>query len=242
MKFKLLGALLFLAVIAQGDRAYAFDPFSVAPSNSLALLQPIEEETAEVVPEDTPPVTPPPVIHTVVNGDNLTKIAKHYKTSVERLYAKNSNISHPDDIKVGQKITIPTATEALQQREIPRPVIETARRVTNASSGSVQARGYIAGNSYYAGQCTWYAKSKRMDLPNNLGNANTWYARAAAQGYSVGYSPRAGAIGEALTGYMHVVYVERVQGNRVFISEMNYKGAYVVSTRWASASEFRYIY
>jgi RHS repeat-associated protein len=41
---------------------------------------------------------------TAVDGDNLTKIAKKFKTDVKTL-SKQNNISNPDDIKVGQKIT-----------------------------------------------------------------------------------------------------------------------------------------
>lgn len=102
-------------------------------------------------------------------------------------------------------------------------------------------RGLANGNSYSPGYCTYYAKQRRPDLPNNLGNANTWYQRAVAQGIPVGSEPRVGAIGEAKT-YMHVVYIEAVNGNTVTVSEMNYKGRGVVSTRTAPASEFRYIY
>lgn len=96
-------------------------------------------------------------------------------------------------------------------------------------------------NTYAWGQCTWYAKNKRPDLPNALGNGGQWVARAAALGYATGSTPRAGAIGEEPG---HVVYVESVNGDgSVNISEMNYNGGVgVVHTRTTSASEFRYIY
>jgi surface antigen len=102
-----------------------------------------------------------------------------------------------------------------------------------------------ASNSYAWGQCTWYAKNKRPDLPNNLGNANTWYSTAAAEGYSVGSTPYAGAIGTTTEGaYGHVVYVESVNTDgTVNISEMNYAGGVgVVHYRTVAASEFSYIY
>lgn len=105
----------------------------------------------------------------------------------------------------------------------------------------VAKRGAVAGNTYSIGFCTYYAKQRRPDLPNNLGNADTWYQRAAAQGIPVGSQPRVGAIGET-KAYMHVVYIEAVNGDTVTVSEANYKGRGVVSTRTAPASEFRYIY
>lgn len=100
-------------------------------------------------------------------------------------------------------------------------------------------------NSYAWGQCTWYAKNKRPDLSNNLGNANTWYTIAAAEGLPVGAEPRVGAIGVSTEGYYgHVVYVESINDDgSVNISEMNYAGGInVVHYRTTPASEFLYIY
>lgn len=98
-----------------------------------------------------------------------------------------------------------------------------------------------ANNTYAWGQCTWYAKNKRPDLPNGLGNGGQWVANAAARGLATGATPRAGAIGEQPG---HVVYVESVNGNgTVNISEMNYNGGVgVVHYRTVAASAFTYIY
>lgn len=104
---------------------------------------------------------------------------------------------------------------------------------------------YAASNTYVRGQCTWYAKHRRPDLPNKLGNANTWYKRAAAMGYPVGGKPHKGAVGTTTQGALgHVVYVESVRkGGRVSISEMNYNGGVgVVHKRTVVASQFKYIY
>lgn len=105
--------------------------------------------------------------------------------------------------------------------------------------------GDSSGNGYSAGYCTWYAKSRRPDIPNNLGNANTWYARAAAQGWNVGLTPKKGAVATSTAGYWgHVAYVEGVSldGQYVTISEMNYRGLYIVSSRTVHYTEFKYIY
>lgn len=101
------------------------------------------------------------------------------------------------------------------------------------------------GNLYSPGNCTWYVKNRRPDLPNNLGNANTWYYMAAADGFSVGSAPKKGAVGTTTAGSLgHVVYVEGVSldGSTVTISEMNYAGLYSERTRVAPASDFQYIY
>jgi len=101
-----------------------------------------------------------------------------------------------------------------------------------------------AGNLYALGNCTWYAKSRRPDLPNNLGNANTWYINAEAEGYKVGAMAKTGAVGVSTRGYWgHVVYVEKWLGDgQVLISEMNYNGLYSTRTNIVAESDFMYIY
>ena len=135
----------------------------------------------------------------------------------------------------------------------PEPVVAAAPRATSATSSSrvtsaatVAAapvvRGASSGNLYADGNCTWHVKSLRPDLPNNLGNANTWASRAAAQGLSTGSEPRVGAAAQ-FRGRMHVAYVTAVNGDgTVNISEMNYRGLYQVTSRTVPASSLIYIY
>lgn len=97
-----------------------------------------------------------------------------------------------------------------------------------------------AGNTYYKGYCTWYAKSRRPDLPNSLGNAITWASRARALGFQVSSIPGVGTIGQKGN---HVVYVEQVSDGRIYLSAMNDVGGFgIVSQRWDNASEYTYIY
>ncbi|GGI39223.1 LysM peptidoglycan-binding domain-containing protein [Mammaliicoccus stepanovicii] len=93
-------------------------------------------------------------------------------------------------------------------------------------------------NLYTAGQCTYYAFSKRPDLGNLWGNANNWASAASSAGYTVNNSPKAGAILQTTAGgYGHVAYVEGVNSDgSVRVSEMNYQGVGVVSSRTISAS------
>jgi len=99
-------------------------------------------------------------------------------------------------------------------------------------------------NSYTTGECTWYVAGRRQ-VPKNWGNANTWYARAAADGWTVGNIPAIGAIAQTTAGSLgHVALVEQISVDyqSVYISEMNYNGRYVKSYRWVAANSFRYIY
>lgn len=207
------------------------------------VIKHVETRSAEP-PSITPePVKPPePRKYTIVEGDNLSKIAAEQNTTWPRLWNKNAELTNPDLVHIGQVILIPDETEVLADRPVPTPVVVAPGPLQAA--GPVIQRGTISGNSYDAGYCTWYVKNRRPDLPNQLGNANTWYARAAAQGLPVGSTPRAGAVGTTTAGdYGHVVYVERVNGDgSILISEMNYAGLYSQRTRTAGANEFRYIY
>ncbi len=123
-----------------------------------------------------------------------------------------------------------------------------AKRVEELKNMFVHITSYASGSSgnlYAPGNCTWYVKNRRPDLPNNLGNANTWYSMAAADGYNVGSTPKKGAVGTSTAGWLgHVVYVEGVSldGQYVTISEMNYAGLYSQRTRVVYYTEFNYIY
>ncbi len=191
------------------------------------------------------PLEKKPLQHTVVENESLTMIAEKHASTWTRLFAKNTQITHPDILNVGETITIPFADEQLAERALPVPqpqavVTALADKSGGAYAPASHARTSSAGNTYYAGYCTWYAKERRPDLPNNLGNADQWVSRAQAQGIATGSAPSAGAIGQQ---GMHVVYVESVNGDgTVTISEMNYQGLYVTSTRTVPAGSFMYIY
>ncbi len=213
--------------------------FAMVQSQSVAELQPVA------------PAAPVIVKHIVADGDTLSSIATKYQTTWLRLYSKNTQLEHPDLITNGTELLVPASDEQLVERALPvppapepviekQPVKQEARQPKARSQAAPTARGSSSGNTYGYGYCTWYAKNRRGDLPNNLGNADTWVARAASQGLATGSEPRTGAIGQR---GMHVVYVESVNGDgTVSISEMNREGWNVISSRTVPASYFSYIY
>lgn len=242
---------------------------SKASADALGLLQiegvesnfsmPIVLEVLEA-PQKEPeaPVGEPATTkHVVVDNESLSKIAAKHQTTWKRLFDKNEAIEHPDVINAGDELVVPRPEEELASRPLPLPPQEPAPATRPAGNNrfgaqnrtaarpatrqpAQQVRGSTSGNLYTPGYCTWYAKNRRPDLPNNLGNADTWVARARAQGLPTGSAPRAGAIGQQ---GMHVVYVDRVNNDgTVTISEMNFKGLYVVSSRTVPAGNFQYIY
>lgn len=235
---------IFMIASNSQVQANALDVSNIETESYLVALETQAADQQGEVKE----TKPEPVNYEIVENDSLSKIAKKYATSWKRIYDKNTQIEHPDVINAGDSITIPTADESLTERPLPevhsQPVIEsepsTTTQISSPNSTVTYSSGTSTGNSYTAGYCTWYAKIKRPDMPNNLGNADTWVSRAAAQGIATGSVPRVGAIGQQ---GMHVVYVESVNGDgTVTVSEMNYNGWNVVSSRTVPASTFFYIY
>ena len=220
-------------------------------SFNIGLLASIQAEAKPVEPE-VEPAKPEPQIHEVKADETLSSIASQYNTTWQRIFNKNESIADPNVLAVGDKLTIPLAEEQLTERPLPEPpVVEEPvyeapasqqRQVVTASR--VTYRGSSAGNTYTYGYCTWYTKEKRPDLPNSLGNANQWFARAQAMGLPTGTVPRAGVIGTTTSGALgHTVYVESVNGDgTVNISEMNYAGWNKITYRTVPAGNFQYIY
>ena len=106
----------------------------------------------------------------------------------------------------------------------------------------------VPGNSYYAGQCTWYVKNTLSWVGNFWGNANHWAASAAAAGRLVDSNPTVGSVAVFMPGvagassYGHVAVVTGVNGGMVTISEMNAQGEYVVSSRTISPAGVLFIH
>lgn len=194
---------------------------------------------------------------TIQEGDTLSSIADTNGTTYVRIFNANEALVSPDVINAGDSVRIPDENEQLPDRyseyqaalaTYVAPVVETTtysqptagyQAITPAYS---YTGGSTTGNTYAWGNCTWYAKDRRSDLPNMLGNGGSWVGSAAAQGYATGSTPQAGAIAE-IPG--HVMYVEGVNGDgSVNISEMNYNGGVgQVNYRTVSASSIAgYIY
>lgn len=105
-------------------------------------------------------------------------------------------------------------------------------------------------NNYPWGQCTWYAYERRVQLGlpvgGNFGDAVSWAESASARGYWVDNTPR--HVGDVVvfapgqehadSYYGHVAVVEKVNADgSIEISESNYKGLGVISSRTFSAAQ-----
>lgn len=218
-------------MVVMTGRTSAQSLADIPSTSTLETLKPKEQDDKRKIQKDDKRVNKTVIVK---EGDTLREIASEQHTTWLRLFYKNKAIKHPDQIKVGQKLVIPFKNEKLKKRattQISPKIVRDSTQVHNIS----------ADNGYDYGYCTWYVKNRRPDIPNSWGNADTWDDYAPSSGYTVGDTPKVGAIG-VTRAYMHVVYVERIQGNQVFVSEMNYAGWNVISSRLAPITEFRYIY
>ena len=176
--------------------------------------------------------------YTVKKSDTIDSIADKYKANKDKIIAFN-DLPANGEIKEGEEIIIPEG-----QKEVPAPT-QTTRGLTPGIAArpyeSFQSLGKIlsgkagTGHAFPYGYCTWYVAQRRY-VPWG-GNAGTWLYNAKAQGYATGRTPRPGAIMVSSESWWgHVAIVEKVAGNIITISEMNYKGWAKRSTRVLDAT------
>ncbi len=185
------------------------------------------------------------VIHTVKSGDSVTKLANEFSASSERIVLYN-DLDLGANLKAGQSIfipngnlpgtsstsTVPNATST----NVSQPILASA---DNNASASV-------GNRYAFGYCTWYVYNRRAAIGEPIGSfwgdATSWAYFAQQAGFRVDSNPSPGAVMQLSGGWGgagHVAFVESVSGGYVNISEMNYSGWDVVSTRHIPLSKAR---
>ena len=149
---------------------------------------------------------------------------------------------------IAAKSEAASTTAAATAATTPAPA-KAANIVVGGSFAAPDPSFVAALNGGYFGQCTYYMYNRFAQLgapirTTALGNAAEWPANAAAAGYGVSSTPRAGTaivfqrgVGGADPVYGHVGFVERVNADgSLFISEMNVQGVNVISTRTIPAS------
>lgn len=149
---------------------------------------------------------------------------------------------------IAAKSEAASSTAAATAATTPAPA-KAANIVVGGSFAAPNPSFVAALNGGYFGQCTYYMYNRFAQLgapirTTALGNAAEWPANAAAAGYGVSSTPRAGTaivfqrgVGGADPVYGHVGFVERVNADgSLFISEMNVQGVNVISTRTIPAS------
>lgn len=119
---------------------------------------------------------------------------------------------------------------------LDKPVY-TPTTAQNPARGAVnQPQGRASSGWYDYGYCTWYVSTRRP--VGQWNNARDWAWQARRDGWNVSSTPTVGAIAQKNN---HVAYVESVNGNTMTISEMNYVGWNVRSSRTIQTSGWTFI-
>lgn len=178
-----------------------------AQAESVAKAQAAAQVESATAPTETVQTQP----RTEIKPSNLT--ATSSATTVATTTATATN-----EPKVTQPSVVTKAVEA------PKAVVSSTPRAVSKPV----VRSYNSSNTYPMGQCTWGAKSMASWVGNYWGNANQWGASARAAGYSVGTTPRVGAVAVWPYdggGYGHVAVVTSVANNSsIQVMESNYAG------------------
>jgi surface antigen len=101
----------------------------------------------------------------------------------------------------------------------------------------------------YSRECVSYTAWKVYqtygDMPywGGVGNANQWVGDAQRAGIATGTAPKAGSVAIWRVGYYgHAMWVEKVDGNMIYVSQYNYDLNGHYSEMWVNGSNFTYIY
>jgi surface antigen len=205
---------IFYHIVRQGEdiysiaKKYGLSPQTIILSNNLSNNKVLPGQELIILPVDG-------LIHIVSSGEKLEDIAKKYSVSEESILVFNELFS-PEEIFENQALIIPGG-------KLPAPPKLTSS-ISQFSTNNYHGQSH----PYPPGYCTWWVAQKRP-VPS-LGNAKDWLFNAKAKGFNVCFGsdcePIVGAIISVKTRHPlgHVAYVERVEGDTVIFSEMNYVG------------------
>ena len=193
-----------------GNVNFGVEKVKAAESNIPAQIESAQIEKAKELIDTVAPVINTPE----VNSDTNT-----------------SSTGTPEGFLAKPLIT-ETKTAAQAKKTSIRAQNRTTSGVTLVKRTTVKGGIYYekVGNSFPYGYCTYYVASQRP-IPWR-GNAGTWLSGAQAAGFATGDTPQVGAIivtSESSAG--HVGIVTAVNGNEITITEMNYHGFGVISSR-----------
>lgn len=189
-----------------------------------------------------------------VSDVNSIHVGETLKLDASAATATNTNVApKADDTKVNAEATAESADAQVQKadtqtQEVEKTAATSTAQPTTMSTATHAAPTYsTAGNSYPAGQCTWFVKNALSWVGNNWGNASGWGASAAAAGRTVDGQPSTGSVvvfaaGSQGAGALgHVAVVDSVNGDSITISEGNFAGM-AYHTRTISASGLTFIH
>lgn len=235
-----------LYTVQQGDTISSIASRNKITVNTILWANDIDNVDS-IMPGDTLFILPVSGIsYSVKSGDTIDTIASKYKADKEKIIAFNE-LPANGALETGEEIIIPDGQgeSAPQQQQTQPSNTNTGlerRQYATSTGGAPEVSGFKkldgkagAGHKFPYGYCTWYVAQKRY-VPWG-GNAGTWLYHAKSLGYQTGKAPRPGSIMVTTESryYGHVALVEKVSGDTITVSEMNFVGWGKVSRRTISA-------
>lgn len=174
------------------------------------------------------------ILHKAKANDTLPDLVKKYGGNLDSIIAYNG-LGSAEDIESDQLIIIPGG----KLPETPKPIKKTPRDPSKVRPEGSTKPSYVdngTGHIFPWGYCTWYVAT-RVHVPWG-GNAKNWLANARGFGAVISSTPVVGSIVVTTDNarYGHVAYVERVEEDKILLSEMNYEKFGKVNNRWLNLS------
>lgn len=211
-------------LVAEGDSIYSIadqygvDPYQLAEANGLDILGLITPGQALEVPGQAH--VEEAVVETgagqsdyvVQEGDSLYGIADAFSLDIYELLTQNQ-LNLETTLQPGQILKL---TETIWSQ------------ATASATDSYYLPGYEyePGINYPVGQCTWGVQKVAPWAGDWWGDASSWGANAARDGFRTGTVPEVGAIISWNDGALgHVAYVTAVnEEGQIQVLEANYRG------------------
>jgi surface antigen len=182
-----------------------------------------------------------------------------------------STVIRPADNKSVPVISAETSAAVLSQfNALQRQKIaqwQAAQLAANQSLGGTVVAGDADSNNYpaawadapqdslldswgmYNRECVSYAAWEvyqtygYMPYWGGVGNANQWPGDANSAGIPTGSTPQVDSVAISMSGYYgHAMWVEKVSGDMIYVSQYNYDLNGQYSEMWVNGSHFIYIY
>lgn len=235
-------------LVAEGDSIYSIadqygvDPYQLAEANGMDILGVITPGQSLTIPglnsqeEVVVEASVNQAEYVVQSGDSLYGIADTFSLDINKLLEQNQ-LTLDANIQPGQILKL---TETIWSQAVD----------TTADSYYLPGYEYEPGINYPVGQCTWGVQKVASWAGDWWGDAASWGANAARDGFRTGTVPEVGAIISWNDGDLgHVAYVTDVnEEGQIQVLEANYRGQQWVDNfrGWFyptdTAGEITYIY
>jgi surface antigen/multidrug transporter EmrE-like cation transporter len=214
-----------VALVAHGVASGTVFMFRL-PGKMVSSVTHIHPVSALIRPADSKPV---PVINGETSAEVLANLSAQQRQTVSRLQA----------------------TQLAANKQLDGSIVagDPNHGGYPAKWDGIRQDGAIDSWGMYSRECVSYTAWKVYqtfgDMPywGGRGNASQWVRDARNSGIPTGSTPQVHSVAISMTGYYgHAMWVEKVQGDMIYVSQYNYDLHGHYSEMWVSSSHLTYIY